>query len=66
MPPEEVSRLLARRYGVAAGVIDEWDGIVDKFVGDAAVCAGRCRIRMRKRREWPTTSSRGCLASRRD
>jgi adenylate cyclase len=37
MPPEEYSRLLARFYGAAAGVIDEWDGIVDKFVGDSAV-----------------------------
>jgi adenylate cyclase len=37
MPPEEFSRLMARFYGAAAGVIDEWDGIVDKFVGDAAV-----------------------------
>ena len=37
MPPEEFSRLLARFYGVAADVIDEHDGIVDKFVGDGAV-----------------------------
>jgi adenylate cyclase len=37
MPPEEFSRLMARFYGAAAGVIDECDGIVDKFVGDAAV-----------------------------
>lgn len=37
MPPEEFSRLLARFYGAAAEVIDEQDGIVDKFVGDAAV-----------------------------
>jgi adenylate cyclase len=37
MPAEEFSRLLARFYGVAAEVIDEWDGIVDKFVGDGAV-----------------------------
>ena len=37
MPPEEFSRLMARFYGAAAGVIDEWDGIVDKFVGDGAV-----------------------------
>ncbi|MGH3113919.1 MAG: adenylate/guanylate cyclase domain-containing protein, partial [Gaiellaceae bacterium] len=35
--PEEFSRLIARFYGAAAGVIDEWDGIVDKFVGDSAV-----------------------------
>jgi adenylate cyclase len=37
MPPEEFSHLLARFYGAAAGVIDERDGIVDKFVGDSAV-----------------------------
>ena len=37
MPPQEFSRLMARFYGAAAEVIDEWDGIVDKFVGDAAV-----------------------------
>jgi adenylate cyclase len=37
MLPEEFSRLMARFYGVAADVIDEWDGIVDKFVGDGAV-----------------------------
>lgn len=37
MLPEEFSRLIARFYGAAAGVIDEWDGIVDKFVGDSAV-----------------------------
>jgi adenylate cyclase len=37
MPPEEFSRLMARFYGTAAEVIDERDGIVDKFVGDGAV-----------------------------
>jgi len=37
MPPEEFSKLLARFYGAAAEVIDDHDGIVDKFVGDAAV-----------------------------
>src|SRR5207248_10959617 len=37
MPPQEFSRLMARFYGAAAAVIDEWDGIVDKFVGDGAV-----------------------------
>jgi adenylate cyclase len=37
MLPEEFSRLLSRFYGSAADVIDEWDGIVDKFVGDSAV-----------------------------
>jgi adenylate cyclase len=37
LPPEEFSRLMSRFYGAAAEVIDEWDGIVDKFVGDGAV-----------------------------
>lgn len=37
MPPAEFSRLMARFYATAADVIDESDGIVDKFVGDAAV-----------------------------
>jgi adenylate cyclase len=37
MPPQEFSRLMARFYGAAAGVIDDWDGIVDKFLGDGAV-----------------------------
>jgi adenylate cyclase len=37
MAPEEFSRLLARFYGAAAGVVDASDGIVDKFVGDGAV-----------------------------
>ncbi len=33
----DFSHLLARFYGVAAAAIDDHDGIVDKFVGDAAV-----------------------------
>jgi adenylate cyclase len=37
IPAEEFSRLLARFYGAAAEVIDECDGIVDKFVGDSAL-----------------------------
>jgi adenylate cyclase len=37
MPAEEFSRLIARFYGAAAEVIDEYDGIVDKFLGDGAV-----------------------------
>jgi adenylate cyclase len=32
--PEEFSRLIARFYGTATRVIDDHDGIVDKFVGD--------------------------------
>jgi adenylate cyclase len=37
MLPDEFSRLMARFYGAAAGVIDDSDGIVDKFLGDGAV-----------------------------
>jgi adenylate cyclase len=37
MPADDFSRLIARFYGVAARVIDRWDGIVDKFVGDEVV-----------------------------
>jgi adenylate cyclase len=37
MEPEEFSRLMSRFYGAAADMIDEHDGIVDKFVGDSAV-----------------------------
>jgi adenylate cyclase len=37
MSPEEFSRLIARFYGTAAGVVDGHDGLIDKFVGDAAV-----------------------------
>ena len=37
MAPEEFSQLMARFYGAAAAVIDESDGILDKFVGDSAV-----------------------------
>jgi adenylate cyclase len=37
MSSQEFSRLMARFYGAAAAVIDEWDGIVDKFLGDGAV-----------------------------
>lgn len=40
LTPEEMWRqmgLMARFYGAAAAVIDDCDGIVDKFVGDAVV-----------------------------
>jgi adenylate cyclase len=37
MAPHEYSQLIARFYGTAAKSVDEFDGIVDKFVGDAAV-----------------------------
>jgi adenylate cyclase len=36
-PAAEYSRLIAHFYGVAADVIDRWDGLVDKFVGDQVV-----------------------------
>jgi adenylate cyclase len=35
--PQEFSRLMARYYGTAASVVDNWDGLVDKFVGDEVV-----------------------------
>jgi adenylate cyclase len=34
IPPHEFSALMARFYGTAAEVVDRFDGIVDKFVGD--------------------------------
>jgi adenylate cyclase len=37
MAPQEFSQLIARFYGTAAKAVDEFDGILDKFVGDAAV-----------------------------
>jgi adenylate cyclase len=37
MLPQDFSRLMARFYGAVAGVIDQCDGIVDKFLGDGAV-----------------------------
>jgi adenylate cyclase len=36
-PVAEYSRLIAHFYGVGANVVDRWDGIVDKFVGDQIV-----------------------------
>lgn len=35
--PQVFSYLMARFYGAAAEVVDERDGIIDKFVGDSAV-----------------------------
>jgi adenylate cyclase len=35
--PGDFGQLLARFYGTAARVVDRWDGIVDKFVGDEAI-----------------------------
>jgi adenylate cyclase len=37
MQPQEFSRLISRFYGTAARVVDDQDGIIDKFVGDEAV-----------------------------
>jgi adenylate cyclase len=37
MGAEAFSQLIARFYGTAAAVVDEADGIVDKFVGDEVV-----------------------------
>ena len=37
MRPQEFSSLIARFYGTAANVVDDWDGLVDKFVGDEVV-----------------------------
>jgi adenylate cyclase len=37
MSPADFSQLIARFYGIAAKVVDDHDGLVDKFVGDAAV-----------------------------
>jgi adenylate cyclase len=37
MPAQEFSRLISRFYGTAAAVVDGWNGLVDKFVGDEVV-----------------------------
>jgi len=37
MSAQEFSSLVARFYGTAAKVVDSWNGIVDKFVGDEVV-----------------------------
>lgn len=37
MSASAFSQLISRFYGVAAGVVDEWNGLVDKFVGDEVV-----------------------------
>jgi adenylate cyclase len=37
IPAQEFSQLISRFYGIAAKVVDGWDGIVDKFVGDEVV-----------------------------
>lgn len=37
MPAHEFSRLISRFYGAAGRVIDNWNGLIDKFVGDEVV-----------------------------
>ena len=37
MPADQFSQLMARFYGTAARVVDRWNGLVDKFVGDEVV-----------------------------
>jgi adenylate cyclase len=37
MPAHAFSQLISRFYGTAAKVVDRWDGLVDKFVGDEVV-----------------------------
>jgi adenylate cyclase len=37
MPAHEFSQLISQFYGTAAKVVDGWDGLVDKFVGDEVV-----------------------------
>jgi adenylate cyclase len=37
IPAQEFSQLISRFYGTAAKVVDDWEGLVDKFVGDEVV-----------------------------
>jgi adenylate cyclase len=37
MPAQEYSRLISRFYGTAGRVVDNWNGLIDKFVGDEVV-----------------------------
>jgi class 3 adenylate cyclase len=37
MPAQEFSKLISRFYGTAAEVVDRYDGLVDKSVGDEVV-----------------------------
>lgn len=37
LPDHEFAQLISRFYGTSARVVDKWDGIVDKFVGDEVV-----------------------------
>jgi adenylate cyclase len=37
MQAQEFSQLISRFYGAAASAVDDWNGLVDKFVGDEVV-----------------------------
>jgi adenylate cyclase len=37
MPAHEFSRLISRFYGAAGRVVENWNGLIDKFVGDEVV-----------------------------
>lgn len=37
IPAQEFSQLISKFYGTAARVVDRWNGLVDKFVGDEVV-----------------------------
>jgi adenylate cyclase len=37
MPAHEFSRLISRFYGAAGRAVENWNGLVDKFVGDEVV-----------------------------
>jgi adenylate cyclase len=37
MPAQDFSRLIARFYGAAGRVVESWNGLIDKFVGDEVV-----------------------------
>ena len=60
MPAHEFSRLISRFYGAAGRVVDNWNGLIDKFVGDevwrSSFLASRARI-MRAAQSVPPESS---------
>lgn len=37
MPAHEFSQLISRFYGAAGRVVDNWNGLIDKFVGDEVI-----------------------------
>jgi adenylate cyclase len=37
MPAQEFSRLISRFYGAAGRAVENWNGLIDKFVGDEVV-----------------------------